>query len=351
MTERLRLLLKPAALLYRGVVQLRNLGFENRLLQSWRAPLPVVSIGNITAGGTGKTPLADWIIKYLLSKGERPALISRGYRRSTKGVVLVSDGRTVLCSSREAGDETAMLASKNRGIIVVAAERRKDGVAYIMDRFRERLPSVIVLDDAFQHRQIARDLDIVVVSAAEPYFDAAMLPEGRLREPLANIRRADLAVVSKVTDRGTAIAIAENLKRQGLPVVLARTAAGTLVPFGSAVKPAPAEPEPGVLAFAGIGAPAGFVGSLEEKGFRVEAHRFFRDHEPYTREKLIPLLDEARCRNLIPVTTEKDYYRLLDETGLPELCGAAGACWLRIETEFIEGQALLEHLLLETVSR
>jgi tetraacyldisaccharide 4'-kinase len=337
-------ILKPAAWLYRFVVQVRNACFDKNLSSSWQAPLPVISIGNITAGGTGKTPLAQWIINYYISIGERPALLSRGYGRSTKGVLLVSDGYGLLCGSREAGDETAMLAAKNPGIIVVTAEKRREGAAFIAERFSDRMPSVIVLDDAFQHRQIARNLDIVVVNAAEAYFDAAMLPEGRLREPLKNLRRADIAVLTKITDKNAADSIAEDLKLRGLPVVQARTEAGGLIPFRAGTLP---ETLSGcrIFAFAGIGAPARFIGSLEEMGALVEARRFFRDHEPYSKEKLVPVLEEARRMGLVPVTTEKDYYRMLDEPWFAELSIRYPLHFLEISVAFIEGQRLLEQML------
>lgn len=348
MTEGLRMLLGPAAMLYKSIVQTRNRCFEHGLLKAWHAPFPVVSIGNITAGGTGKTPLAHWIINYYRSTGQKPALLSRGYGRSTKGVVVVSDGLALLRNSREAGDETAMLAAKNPGIIVVAAERRKEGAALIAEHFSGRIPSVLVLDDAFQHRQIARDLDIVVINAAERYFDAAMLPQGRLREPLANISRADLAVLTKITDKSVADTIAGDLKGYGIPVVQSRTSAGALVPFRTgALKKNLYGCR--VLAFAGIGSPEGFISSLEEKGAVVASHRFYRDHEPYTREKLLPLLEEARKKELIPVTTEKDYYRMLCEPWLAGLMGEYPLYFLEISIEFIEGRDMLEAMLQKAI--
>ncbi|MCF8383985.1 MAG: tetraacyldisaccharide 4'-kinase [Chlorobium sp.] len=344
MSDTLDFLRKPAALLYREVIRLRNLAFECGFLKTWHAPLPVISIGNITAGGTGKTPLADWIIGYYRSIGQTPALLSRGYGRSTKGVVMVADGRRILCGSREAGDEPLMLAAKNPGTITVVAEKRKEGVKFILERFREQPPSVIILDDAFQHRQIARDLDIVVINAGEAYFNAGMLPEGRLREPLANIRRAGLVVLNKITDRKIADAIAIDLKKTGIPIVEARTEAAELAPFGADMC---AENTAGMrmLAFAGIGSPEGFLLSLQERGIRVEAHRFFRDHEPYSREKLLPILLEAEKKSLSLVTTEKDYYRLLGEHELMAILSVRPCYYLKIRTEFVKGRETLETLL------
>lgn len=349
MSNPLSPLLKPAAALYRTVVRMRNLGFEKKLFKTWKAPLPVVSIGNISAGGTGKTPLADWIINYCLSVGSEPALLSRGYGRTTKGVQLVSDGQRILLDSREAGDETSMLAARNPGIIVVVAEKRKEGVEFILKRFGTRMPSLIILDDAFQHRQIARDLDIVIINAAEPYCNARMLPEGRLREPLENIRRAGLIVLNKITDRNAADAIACDLKKTGIPVVLAKTEAGELVPFG---EDAGERNMNGIraFAFAGIGSPEGFLGSLKEKGIQVEAHRFFRDHEPYTGDKLLPILLEAEKKGLSLVTTEKDYFRLLSEHELTATLSVLPCYYLKISTRFLEGEEILASMLNEIIS-
>ncbi len=131
----LSILLRPFTLFYHFIVQLRNTLFDRHLFKTWKSPIPVVSIGNITAGGTGKTPLVDWIVKYYLSIGCKPAIISRGYRRESKGVQLVSDGQRVLLSSREAGDETAMLAWNNPDAIVIVAEKRKDACKISREAF------------------------------------------------------------------------------------------------------------------------------------------------------------------------------------------------------------------------
>jgi tetraacyldisaccharide 4'-kinase len=188
-------------MLYSSIVQLRNTLFDRKLFKSWKSPIPVVSIGNLSAGGTGKTPLVDWVVKYYLSIGCKPAIVSRGYLRESKGVQLVSDGQKILRSSKEAGDETAMLAWNNPDAIVMVAKKREDAVTYISKRFAQRPPSVIILDDAFQHRQIDRALNIAIINAEEPFLKAKMLPEGRLREPLKNLSRADLIVLNKITDQ------------------------------------------------------------------------------------------------------------------------------------------------------
>ncbi|NTW11607.1 MAG: tetraacyldisaccharide 4'-kinase, partial [Chlorobiaceae bacterium] len=256
MPDSSNVLLKPLALLYRSSVQVRNSLFERKIFRKWKSPIPVVSIGNMSAGGTGKTPLVDWVVKYYLSIGCKPAVVSRGYRRESKGVQLVSDGQRVLLSSSQSGDETAMLAWNNPDAIVVVGEKRKEAVNFITQYFAKRLPSVIILDDAFQHRQIARDLDIALVNASEPVLKAKMIPEDRMREPLKNIARADLILLNKIGDgeeEKTGL-ILKKLEKTGRPIVKGRIRTGEVVCVSGDFMPSeiPSLKELRVVAFAGI---------------------------------------------------------------------------------------------------
>ena len=346
--RRLNIILRPAALLYGLVARVRNALFDRKILKVWKSPIPVVSIGNLTAGGTGKTPLVDWVLKYYLSIGCRPAVVSRGYGRMSKGVQLVSDGRNILLGSARSGDETAMLAANNPEVIVVVAEQRSEGVQFIMEQFRGERPDVIILDDAFQHRQLARDLDIVVINAREPFAGAKMLPEGRLREPKRGIGRADVAVLSKITDVSKADAIEAELKGTVALVARTRVIIGGLTAFGPegmATEPPPEPTELKALAFAGIASPASFVESLMKKGVHVVERRFFRDHEPYTENNFLPLIEEARRKGLTLVTTEKDRYRLEGEPGLLEKTKGVSCCCLNIATGFTRGEDKLQEML------
>ncbi|MEI8032028.1 MAG: tetraacyldisaccharide 4'-kinase [Chlorobiaceae bacterium] len=342
----------PFGLIYRGVVQLRNALFERHLFRAWQSPVPVVSIGNLTAGGTGKTPLVDLIVKYCLSIGCKPAIVSRGYLRQSKGVQLVSDGQRVLLGSRAAGDETAMLAWNNPDAIVVVAEKRREGVEFIIRKFKGRVPGVIILDDAFQHRQIARNLDIAIINAREPFAKAKMLPEGRLREPLKNLARADLILLGKVTDEERALDMQKELEKTGRPVLKARLKTGELVCFSGAFKTPDDAPPPeslSVLAFAGIASPQSFLESLKSKGVNIAATRSFRDHEPYTASKLKAVRQEAEKKGLSLVTTEKDYFRLLGTPELLTIITPLPCYYLKIETEIYEGLDTLHTMLREAV--
>ena len=348
------ILLRPAALSYRAIVQLRNTLFDRHLFRTWRSPLPVVSIGNLSAGGTGKTPLVDWVVKYYLSIGCKPAIVSRGYGRESKGVQLVSDGQRILLSSREAGDETAMLAWNNPDAIVVVAEKRKDAVNYITQRFAARVPSVIILDDAFQHRQIERKLDIAVINAAEPYFKAKMLPEGRLREPLKNLGRADVILLNKITDTKTADTLQTALEKIGKPLLKARLKTGELVCFAGAFSSPEEAPLPEnlkALAFAGIASPKGFLESLEKKGVSIAAHRFFHDHEPYSAKKLQAVRREAEKKGLSLITTEKDYFRMLGSPELISIISPLPCYYLKVETDIFEGKEKLQSMLKAVIGK
>ncbi|NTW70074.1 MAG: tetraacyldisaccharide 4'-kinase [Chlorobiaceae bacterium] len=348
----LSIVLRPVGLLYRTITQLRNALFERTLLSTWNSPVPVVSIGNLTAGGTGKTPLVDWITKYYLSIGCKPAIISRGYRRESKGVKLVSDGNRVLLSSREAGDETAMLAWNNPDAVVIVAEKRKDAVTWMIKHFTGRVPSVIILDDAFQHRQLGRALDIAIVNAAEPFFKAKMLPEGRLREPLKNIERADLILLNKITDNEQAETLKKELEKTGRPVIKARQKTGDLICLSGECISSEEAPRPeslNALAFAGIASPESFLESLKLKGVTVSAHRFFKDHEPYTAKKLQSIRREADQKGLSLITTEKDYFRLLGNPELISIITSRASYYLKIETDIFEGKEILQQMLRQAV--
>lgn len=334
-------LLTPAALFYGTGISIRNKLFDTGIFQSHKAAVPVVSIGNITMGGTGKTPLVDFVIKYYSRKGLKTAILSRGYKRNTKGVGLVSDGSRVHLDSREAGDECAMLAHKNPGTIVVVAEKRKEGAGFIADHFAENLPDVIVLDDGFQHRQLYRDLDIVVIDSTAPFFEDRLIPAGRLREPCKNLDRADLLILSRITGTEQALRFEKKLRAAGKPLVKTGIRPGKPVQFaGSDVL----QPER-VIALAGIGQPERFLESLQQSGMEVVFETFFGDHADFPIKKMNSVVQQAQLNDLSIITTEKDYHRLLSNRPTLEALSQAPCFYLPIEIDIIEGKELLEEML------
>ncbi|WP_233570426.1 tetraacyldisaccharide 4'-kinase [Prosthecochloris sp. ZM_2] len=342
----LQKLLAPAASIYGMIMTARNKLFDAGILRSETVPLPVISVGNITAGGTGKSPMIDLFTKYVLSQGITPAIISRGYGRTTRGVRLVSDGRSLLLDSREAGDETVMLARQNPEAIVVVAERRTAGARFLMEHFRHNLPGVILLDDAFQHRRIQRDLDIVLINAREPFWKNRMLPAGRLREPVKGIRRADLVIINKLDREHDGRDIEGPLAAWGIPTAKARIRTGELVWAGGE-----AGNNRRFLAFAGIAGPESFLASLRHHGLDIAETVWFRDHEPCTAASIRYIMKKARLHSLALVTTEKDFIRLKATPELLDELTTLPLSYLPIEPEFFPGsRTLVESMIDRAIS-
>jgi tetraacyldisaccharide 4'-kinase len=296
---------------------LYGLGVRCRLAVSRRAgghALPgfVVSLGNITAGGTGKTPACCFLAQWARDAGYRPAVLSRGYGGRFRGEVLqVSDGREIRTNPDESGDEPLLLARKLPGVPVVVSRRRYSAGMWAHEKFGS---DFFVLDDGFQHLDLRRDLDLVLIHAGNPFGNGCLLPRGPLREPLSQLARADGFVITRAGHRGPDEALTRLLKDKypQKPVFLSDH-----VP-DRAVLPARGEShEPGflrerrVLAFAGIARPESFEETLSGLGARTVGFRRFGDHYAYGPrdiQELVCQKEEAGADYL--VTTEKDWMRL-----------------------------------------
>ena len=283
----------------------RRRWYETRPEVRRRLRQPVVSVGSLAAGGSGKTPIAADIAAVLVSMGECPALLSRGYRRvdPIDGVVVVSERGVVKADLRQAGDEPLMLAARVADVSVVVAEDR-----YLAGRLaEERLgASVHLLDDGFQHLSLHRDVDLLVVGDGD-LADPRTLPGGRLREPLETSSRAD-ALVVQAADREYARALGVRLgvgdafhfvKAMG-PARDAADSQEREVPAGTRV-----------LAVAGIAKPQSFVDDLRTSGYDVVDLIQVRDHHPYSRKDVSGIADRAASVEVdYVITTEKDMVRL-----------------------------------------
>jgi tetraacyldisaccharide 4'-kinase len=268
---------------------------------------PVVSVGNLSVGGSGKTPIVACIATLLMARGERPVVLSRGYARTapTGEVTVVSDADGVRASLERAGDEPLMLARTLPGIPVVVARDR-----YAAGRLAEQRlgASVHVLDDGFQHLTLARDVDLLIAGAAD--LRDRVLPAGRLREPLSAACVADAVLVSDAPQDaepdavGRALGVATSFRitrTLGTPRWLAS---------GEAANVGRRNP---VVALAGIARPERFFADLEAAGFQVVARQAFRDHHPYTDADVSRIVAAAkRAGTAIVMTTEKDAVRLTD---------------------------------------
>jgi tetraacyldisaccharide 4'-kinase len=295
--------------LYTQLARSRRRRFLRRPDLRRRLAAPVISVGNLTVGGSGKTPLVAEIARLLISLGERPAILSRGYGRRTRsdGVVVVSDGRDIRADVSCAGDEPYMLARELRGAAVVVHEDR-----YLAGRIaEERLGcSVHLLDDGFQHLQLMRDVDLLVAPPAD-FSNTATLPFGRFREPLDAAGAADalLVLTSDLTDRLPSEQMAARLN-VGRAFGFTRSVGG----------PSDAMRSRRMFAFAGIAKPEDFFAELERAGWQLAGRRAFSDHHPYSPRELEAIQRQARqCGAEALVTTAKDAARVAPENiqGMP----------------------------------
>jgi tetraacyldisaccharide 4'-kinase len=272
----------PLALLYGAVVGGRNAFYERRILRSRALQGPVVSVGNISAGGSGKTPFVILLGELLKARGIRFDVLSRGYGRRTRGVLLVDPGGL----PREFGDEPLLIARRLQVPVVVGEDRYEAGV-FAEARFG---PQMHLLDDGFQHRGLARDFDIVLVTPEDGRD--SLLPSGRLREPLRSLQRANAVVLASG-------ATAESFPLADKTVWRLRR--------GIVAQNVPQRP----VVFCGIARPKNFLLQLRAAGIDPIAEAFFRDHHAYTEKDvrdLLRLKEQSEAGGF--VTTEKDAVNL-----------------------------------------
>jgi len=324
--------LRVGAALYGGGVRLRNRHYD-RPGASWKGPLPVISVGNLTVGGTGKTPLVAWLARTILSMGLRPAIVSRGYGGTAgKGPLLVSEGRGPLCPARVSGDEPNLLARYLDGVTIVVGSDRCAGT-----RAAARAGSdAVILDDGFQHRRLARDLDIVLLDASSPFGNHRLLPAGLLREPVSGLGRADVVVVTRSRPDEDLTGV-ESVVRGHNPTAPVLRAGHKRIGFFDARGASVPAPVRGVV-FCGIGNPAIFRSDLESCGIEVVEFMARRDHHPHTTDEIENLHALAVKHGASLITTEKDMVRLPgDATSFVDPAPVA----LRIETEIYDPDPLL----------
>lgn len=331
--------LRLAAVAYAQVLRARALAYKLGLLPSYRMPVPVISVGNITLGGTGKTPMVAWLAEYFIRRGKRVAVISRGYRGSAEGrVVIVSDGKTIRVSPEESGDEPYLLARKIPGLmVIIGADRR----AAAQTAIKELQPDLFILDDAFQHLRMKRDLNILLLDATRPLRNGATLPAGFLREASSAAARADLVVYTRAKEGDpTPDAV------PGKPSCRTRHKLGGLIPLsGGESKALDSVPSTArVMAFSGIADPSSFFDGLEAAGMRLITTLAFPDHTPYGEEELAAILRlRDASRSTVLLTTEKDAVKLLAAADKLVNCFAVS-----LELEFFDCapmEAALEKIL------
>lgn len=329
-----RLFLRPFSGLFAAVVYLRNRFYDWGVLRARRLPVPVISVGNLSAGGTGKTPLVLSLAKMLRDPPyqKAPAVLSRGYRRKSTGYQLVSAGEGPLCSWEVSGDEPQLMARKLSRVPVAVDRDRVRGGQALMGAFSLR---VILLDDAFQYRRLRRDLDIVLLDAQRDLNDS-LLPLGLLREPLSALKRAHLILLCSQSDAKTHF---DEAWRTGSSFFGAeRLAAFRTKPSGcfdlrsGESVPTSALSGKRIIPFCGIAKPAGFLKTLEEVGADFPYLIRFPDHHHY-KPADVERLAQAYVRHQAHflITTEKDAVKL------GGLFVALPILVLQIEIEWLRG--------------
>ena len=316
----------------------------------YQASVPVISVGNISTGGTGKTPFAAYVMEWYAAKGIRAAYLSRGYGRKTKGYFLVAPAHG---DATKFGDEALEVALKFPALPVAVCEDRREGIQRLV---AEEGAELIVLDDAFQHRKVARDLELVMIDANRPPGRDWVLPAGHLREPLGGLRRADILVVNKASDMATLDTVEMDLQRWGKPILACKPAFEGRYAFESgkliAAHDVVANRKVGVIAFAGLGNNDYFFQQLKAAGFEVLETLGFPDHHRYSEAELQKIVNlylkhsenSANFDSLVILTTEKDYCRLR-RVVWNEYWEKYPFHFLRIHLAFLKGEVLLRESL------
>jgi tetraacyldisaccharide 4'-kinase len=309
------------------------------LLRAQRLPAPVVSVGNLTVGGTGKTPVTACLAREVMGAGQRVAILSRGYGGQRRDVTRVSDGERILAGPPAVGEEAYWLARALPGAAVyTASERFSAGLA----AWREFRPQLFLLDDGFQHLQLHRDLDLVLLDAASPFGNGCLLPRGPLREPKAALAAAQVLILTRFE-----AGVHEQTRAE-----LAAAFPDKLI-LTAAITPAAARRHPGaeayppaalsglkLYAFAGLARPEVFSRTLGELGVDLTGFKAFPDHHAFSPRDLAALIREAGASQAAGlITTSKDWARL------GEAWDADLPLWvLEVEAQIAEVARLMELL-------
>ncbi len=305
--------LSALSVAYRAALVIRDQAYRWRLLRTGRLQCPVVSVGNLTLGGSGKTPTVELAVRTLQELGAFPAVVSRGYGRATRGVHVVADRDGVRVDTRTAGDEPVLLAERLPGVPVVVGENRHEAGRVAVERCGA---TALVLDDAFQHRTLAKDLEILVVQGRAPWGNVRVFPRGMLREPLSALARAHLVVVTNPAGAEPVAAVTATVRRfnPSAAVLAARyqvedaleTQSGRRLPVSELAGRR-------LIAFAGLGSPQGFADTVDAASVRRVGFVEFPDHHWFTERDLSELARDARAAGAQGlITTEKDWVRVRD---------------------------------------
>lgn len=325
-----RALLSLAAVFYGLAVRMRNFLYSRGLVKAHRAKSAVISVGNITAGGTGKTPLVVWLCRLMEQKNISCAILTRGYK-SNQG-------------ERGYADEPAIFIKDCPKAQLIVNPDRTAGASEALERFGVK---VLVMDDGFQHRRLARDIDIVTIDATEPFGYGRMLPAGLLREPVCSLSRADAVVMTRCdqVDETRLAEIEKEVRQANAMIVIARSAHCASDVRGLQERQIGLEEirDKNAFAFCGIGNPAAFLNTLRSAGSKIAGAKIYDDHHQYSDEDIAEIYEEARAAGAeMILTTEKDWTKAeILIAGAEEAVFA----YVAVELKFVSGEEKIRELI------
>jgi tetraacyldisaccharide 4'-kinase len=306
-------LLSPAAMIYGLANSLHRLSYDCGIRRKNKLPVPVISVGNITCGGTGKTPIVIAIVKHLLELGLKVGVLSRGYRRrGSSDITVVSDGQGNLASVLESGDEPYLIAQAAEKAVVMSGTNRFRAGIQAINQFG---CDVFVLDDGYQHYSLERDFDIVLIDYNDEPTRDSLLPSGRLREPLTSLNRASHVIITKIPvqfdqQHLDSLELLVRCYATQVAITTSRFSPRRLIGFSDGKQtdlPLKSLKDMKVVAFCGLARPENFFGQVRELGATVLAERVFLDHHWYSAQDLGSLQKELRQTGAeFFITTEKD---------------------------------------------
>ncbi len=309
--------LGPLGAIYGIAMRARRALYQARILPVHEVGVPTISVGNITTGGTGKTPLVEWIARAAAREGRRPCILTRGYGRARPSTrVVVSDSEHVTAGACEGGDEPRLLAEMLQGIAAVISDADRVAAArWALENFGSDL---FILDDGFQHLRMARHLDIVAIDATNPWGSGRLLPHGRLREPPRELARADAIIITRAdlapdidalrlrveSLSGARPVLLSRVRKRRIRPLVGPAAAGVCEGLDSALR--------AVAAFCAVGNPHSFFTQVRSsEGYRLSFERAYPDHHAYTQSEVDILCEEAKAHGAqLILTTAKDAVKL-----------------------------------------
>ena len=332
----LNLLLTSASVVYCSIIRLRNFFYDKHIFKEHNTPIPVVSIGNVTVGGTGKTPLVIWLCKQL-SQNYNCVILTRGYKAHNS-----------YCAKRNT-DEPEMLSKSCPDAKVIVNPNRVVGAAEAIGKFNTKL---IIMDDGFQHRRLARDLDIVTIDATRPFGYGKIIPAGLLREPVSSLKRADAVVITRcdTANESELNKLEEKLKAINPKIIVSRSIHAPVHAININKEEINLQQlkDKKVFAFCGIGNPEAFLHTIRNLGCDIAGSKIYNDHHNYINDDLSDICKQAKhSKAEIILTTQKDWTKI---SVLNTAENNLTLAYIAIEFKFLAGETKLRNLIQDKIA-